>query len=431
MRLTHRQRLVLTASSASGGILAVLFVAAALLYRGVEVAEEFDGLSPTVNQAMEGALRGRLDEQMATIAAAEPGVSVAVFSGGKRLAQTGGLGLVPLRESGRTRLAGVEVTALTDEERGFRVVAARPWDHREEILERFNKVLALLWFPLVGLIAGATALASRATFRPLDRLRQQADEAREGGLRGRLGVEGTDEYGEFAASLNAFLDRIEALVENEEQFVADAAHELRTPLTALRGRVETTLLRERTPEEYRGALGIVLAEGERLSALVEALLNSATAIAARPAPPLDLRAVIEAAHARWIDRFAESGVGLDVAAVPLRVGLTSGEAGSLLDNLLANALRASPSGTVCRVELRLVKDRVRLAVQDAGPGVPEELRERVFDRFVRGEESRNRATGGFGIGLSLCRRIAEGRGGRIWVADSPEGARFEVDLPKA
>ena len=93
--------------------------------------------------------------------------------------------------------------------------------------------------------------------------------------------------------------------------------------------------------------------------------------------------------------------------------------------------RASPSGTVCRVELRLIEARVRLAVQDSGPGVPEELRERIFDRFVRGVESRNRATGGFGIGLSLCRRIAEGRGGRIWVADSPKGARFEVDLPKA
>jgi len=429
--LSYRQRLVLTASSVSGLILAVLFVIASVLYRQVEVTEEFDGLSPTVNQAMEGAVHGRVKEEVATIAAAEPSVSVAVLQRGNVLAQTGSLDVASLRRNGRTEIHGVQVTVLVDRDGPFLVIAARPWGHREEILQRFTKVLVLLWFPLVGLIAAATAIASRATFRPLDELRRQADAARAGGLHSRLQVVGQDEYAAFATSLNGFLDSIEALVKNEEQFVADAAHELRTPLTALRGRVETTLLRERNPEEYRRALGVVLEEAERLSALVEALLGSATAAYARSVPPLALDIEVERAQARWLDRYAEAEVVLESSTVPVASNVTPSEIGSVLDNLLANALRASPAASTCRIELRVDGSRARLAVQDAGTGVPEELRERIFDRFVRGEESRNRAMGGFGIGLSLCRRIVEGRGGTIRVAPSERGARFEVDLPKA
>ncbi|RYG20214.1 hypothetical protein EON82_20505 [bacterium] len=429
MRLTHRQRLVLTATAVTGLLLAVLFVVAATIYRGVEVVEEYDGLSPTVNQAMLGAKGGHVHDEVAVIGRAEPEVSLAVLRNGILISHTGPLDVSKVRIDGRRRVGGVEITCLTARSGPYFVVAGRPWRHREEILRRFATVLALLWPLLVGLIAGATALASRATFKPLDELRRQADEAHKGGLHGRLHLTGHDEYSDFAASLNGFLDSIETLVENEEQFVADAAHELRTPLTALRGRVETALLRERSPEEYRATLGVVLEEAERLSALVEALLGSATAVSARPAAPLDLQAEVERAHARWLDRFTDADVVLKVTARHAKANVTPSEIGSVLDNLLGNALRASPPGTTCRIELKKSGDRVHLAVQDEGPGIPPELRERIFDRFVRGEESRNRATGGFGIGLSLCRRIVEGRGGQIAVVPSKKGARFEVDLP--
>ena len=429
MGLTHRRRLVLTASSVSGLILAALFVVATILYREIEVTEEYDGLAPTAKQALEAAARGQIPDRMDAIAAAEPEVSIALLRGETLVARRGTQDVSRVRQSGRLTIEGVEETAYVVRDGPYLAVAARRWAHREAILNRFVNLLAVLWFPLVGLIAGATSLASRATFRPLDELRQQADDAHAGGLASRLQVAGQDEYAAFATSLNGFLDRIEALVRNEEQFVADAAHELRTPLTALRGRVETTLLRERSPAEYRRALDVVLEEAERLSALVEALLGSATAVTNTPAAALDLEAEVERAQARWLDRFTVADVGLRVVTQPVSAAVTPSEIGSILDNLLANALRASPGGTVCRVELRTEPGHARLAVQDAGPGIPEEMRERIFQRFVRGEESRNRATGGFGIGLSLCRRIAEGRGGTIDVVPSPTGARFEVELP--
>jgi two-component system OmpR family sensor kinase len=431
VRLSHRRRLVLTTSTVSGLILAALFVAASLFYRGFEYTEEKISVRQTAQQALEAALHGGSQAEVKAATDSDPNVSLTVMKDGVVLADGGPQDVRTLTGSGRTWLAGNQLTYQSLRHGSFHVVAALPWARREEALRRFSITLALLWFPLVGLVAGAAALSSRATFRPLDELRRQADDARAGGLGGRLLVSGEDEYGTFATSLNGFLNSIENLVKNEEQFVADAAHELRTPLTALRGRIETTLLRDRAPEEYRKALGIVLVEAERLSDLVEALLGSATAAYARTAPALDLQIEVEQAHARWLDRFAEAGVGLEVSSVPSFAAVTPSEIGSVLDNLLGNALRASPPNSTCRIELWKERDKVRLALQDAGPGVPEELRERIFDRFVRGEESRNRATGGFGIGLSLCRRIVEGRGGTICVAPSEKGARFEVDLPKA
>lgn len=437
MRLTHRRRLVITASSVSGLVLAALFVAASTLYRQFEMTEDRNSVRLTALQGIQAVIReprnatAAARDEVAAVCDADPIVSLAILQNRTTLAQDGPRDVSELRGAGREVVKDMDMTFTSRSQGSYTAIAALPWRRREEQVAKFSTILALLWFPLVGLIAGATALASRATFKPLDELRRQADAAREGGLQSRLQVAGTDEYGAFATSLNGFLDNLEALVKNEEQFVADAAHELRTPLTALRGRIETTLLRDRSTAEYRKALGVVLEEAERLSALVEALLGSATAAYASAVPPLDLEAEVERAQARWLDRFAEAGVGLEAKTRRVDASVTPSEIGSILDNLLANALRASPEGTACRIELRTLGDRIRLAVQDAGPGIPEEIRERIFDRFVRGEESRNRKTGGFGIGLSLCRRIAEGRGGTIGVVPSERGARFELDLPKA
>ena len=401
-------------------------MAASGLYRSFEVREDEESVKVTMRQATQAMLAGTPSDAKAEVAAVcepEPNAALAIVRNGRTLAQDGPQDVSRLNGKGRTRVKGMELTFHSTDRGPYHVVAALAWERREEALRRFATTLALLWFPLVGIVAAAATLASRATFLPLDELRRQADAAREGGLNARLQVTGGDEYGAFAMSLNGFLDNLEALVKNEEQFVADAAHELRTPLTALRGRVETTLLRDRTPAEYRRALGVVLEEAERLSALVEALLGSARPPRTPPpSPPLDLEEEVERAQARWLDRFTEAGVGLEAKTRRVAAAVTPSEIGSILDNLLANALRASPEGAACRIELRVVGDRARLAVHDAGIGVPEELRERIFDRFVRGEESRNRKTGGFGIGLSLCRRIAEARGGTIGVVPSERGA---------
>ena len=104
----------------------------------------------------------------------------------------------------------------------------------------------------------------------------------------------------------------------------------------------------------------------------------------------------------------------------------------VLDNLLSNALRISPPDSTCRISvMKAASDRAIIAVEDEGPGLPPELGDRIFERFTRGDEGRNRMHGGFGIGLSVCRRILTSREGNIRAEPGAVGARFLIDLPTA
>ena len=239
-----------------------------------------------------------------------------------------------------------------------------------------------------------------------------------------------DEYALVATRLNHFLDLIQTSVLKQERFVADAAHELRTPLTVMRGKIETTLLRSRSAEDYRTALEISLSEAERLSRLVEGLLISAAANAS-PVKPLRLEDALEEAQARWVDRFEQAKIHLVVEDEPAVAEILPEECDSVLDNLIGNAFKHSPAGTTCTVRLWSDKTSAYISVSDQGPGVPPELRETVFERFTRGEASRNRQLGGFGIGLAVCKRIVESRGGHVSLQDSKIGASFLVQLPLA
>ena len=220
-------------------------------------------------------------------------------------------------------------------------------------------------------------------------------------------------------------------MQRQERFVADAAHELRTPLTVIRGQIETALLRARTTEDYKHTLNIALAEAERLSRLVEGLLLSASAPVVKPTP-ITLDAVLERAHARWVDRFSQAGIELLLKDVPAaRVEMRPEECDSILDNLLSNALKHSSPNSTTRISLAVDDVAATISVADEGTGVPESLRETLFDRFTRGETSRNRELGGFGIGLAVVKRLVEARGGDVYLAPSEKGATFAVKLPLA
>ncbi len=308
--------------------------------------------------------------------------------------------------------------------RGQVVVVAGSWLDSARGLESLRLILVVIWLPMGGLIGLSAYLASGAIFKPLERLSVEADAIGGADLRQRLAAVDRHEFGEFAARLNRMLDRIQRTVEREERFTADAAHELRTPLAILRTRIETTLLRRRTVAAYEEALRELLGEVDRLSLVVTALLKTARGQALET-EGVEASAVVFSACERWREAFASEGVSLVVKAVDCRVMASSEELEVVLDNLLDNARRFAPSGTSVVVELG--SDGM-LSVEDSGPGVPPELLDHVFDRFVRGEDSRNRASGGLGIGLTLVKRIVEGRGGSVSVRNAP-GARFSVAWP--
>ncbi|HLK16840.1 MAG TPA: sensor histidine kinase, partial [Fimbriimonadaceae bacterium] len=164
-----------------------------------------------------------------------------------------------------------------------------------------------------------------------------------------------------------------------------------------------------------------IAQVSRLTRLVESLL-----LATRPrdgvVAPVDVQQALEEVQARWIDRYAARKVDLQLSAEAFKAAMPEEELESVMENLLANALKFSPAGTTVRITLDAGG---HLVVQDQGPGIPEADRERVFERFERGTTKAR----GFGIGLYLVRRLLEQRGGAISIGESPIGARVEVALP--
>ena len=315
---------------------------------------------------------------------------------------------------------------------GNRVSAlARSLEPRAESLDHLRHEL-VIFLPLALLAAslGGYALAAGA-LRPVEVLRRRA-EAVEPGEPGRLPVPPAgDEVTRLAQTLNEMLGRLQAAVEHERRFVADASHELRTPLALLRTELDLALRRPRSHEELESALRSAADETQRLSRLAEDLLL----IARADRSPLPVRREVVAADELLSDaamRFANraSSLGrevrvvetdLQVEADPLRVG-------QALVNLVDNSLTHG-GGTV---EL-VAEERdgfVELHVRDAGAGFPLEFRDRAFDRFSRADEARSGR--GSGLGLSIVELVAVAHGGDASLADSSSGgADVWISLPRA
>jgi signal transduction histidine kinase len=213
----------------------------------------------------------------------------------------------------------------------------------------------------------------------------------------------------------------------QRQFVSDASHELRTPLTAVRGQLEVLARREH-PEaaEVRRVTGVALTEMARIERLVEDLLTLA-----RLDEEVPLR-LGEIPLEPFLRRFGHDPSLGEVSLGELPTGTLRADPDSLvrvIRNLLANARRhAGPDGEV-KLSAVAGGERLKIRVDDDGPGVPPRERERVFDRFHRSEASRNRSSGGSGLGLAIARSIVEQHGGRIWIESSPlGGARVAFEI---
>jgi two-component system heavy metal sensor histidine kinase CusS len=230
------------------------------------------------------------------------------------------------------------------------------------------------------------------------------------------------------------LDELELAFDGIRSFTANAALELRTPLATLRCELEVAIGRDRPAGEYRETLASALEGTRTLSATIENLLFLAKADSSAAVPDearVDLSGILEHVGGLF-EALAEAGdVDLSVDVAP---GLTvSGNTEWLkmaFANLLNNAVKYTPAGG--RVLLSACKGggRVRVSVEDTGPGIPPEDLERVFDRFYRADNSRQHRTGGVGLGLSITKRIIDLHGGRITVRSaSGKGSTFGVLLP--
>ena len=286
----------------------------------------------------------------------------------------------------------------------------------------------VLGLPLLVLAAGAmTWVVAGRTLAPVAGMTRRVRELSATNLDARVPVPPSgDEIAELAETMNAMLERLEKAATAQLQFVSDASHELRSPVASIRAQLETALA---YPDEvdWPQVAEVVLAEDDRLDHLVGNLLAMARLDEGRKGPrsEIDLEDLV-VPQARRI-----TGKAVDISGVSAgRVWGNASELTSVIRNLTDNAARHARS--TVRISLRDEGPWVVLRVADDGVGVDPAERDRIFERFARLEEGRQRDRGGAGLGLALSNRVVEAHGGRIHVEDAPDGgAVFVVSLPSA
>jgi signal transduction histidine kinase len=276
---------------------------------------------------------------------------------------------------------------------------------------------------------------TRTTTERLDDVIRSASSMTGERLDDRLPVSNeNDPLDRLSTALNGVLQRIETGVQAQAQFAADASHELRTPLTVISTNLEVARRKQRAASHWEHVADDTLSEVKRMGVLIDKLLELSRAGAAGlKHERVDLRKLATAAVARAQQLATERGVSVELAPGPsVEAEVDADAIDIVLDNLVRNAIDHSPKAQPITVTIAAGP---RMVVDDRGPGVPAELRERIFEPFARGGASIDRAAAagpGLGLGLAICRRIVAGHRGSVGVEDRPGGgARFVVELPPA
>lgn len=319
---------------------------------------------------------------------------------------------------------------------GLVVVVASSLEEQREAVAALVGLLAVGGPVALAVATGVVWLLTGWAFRPVERMRTEAEAVSMSEPDRRLTVPSTrDEVAGLAGSLNRMLDRLEEALDRERRFVDDASHELRTPVAALKAELELAVSRSRTKEELASAVRRAAADSEALARLTEDLLVLARAdrgrLPVRPAA-VDLGEVIDEVERALSHRASEAGVTVECrveAAPPARVDPV--RLRQALSNLLDNAVRHTPPGGRVRLTASRVDGAVVLEVADTGPGFPAETLAQPFEPFARASTARGRE-GGAGLGMAIVRAVVEAHGGSVTL-DNPDdgGARVRIRIPGA
>jgi heavy metal sensor kinase len=304
---------------------------------------------------------------------------------------------------------------------------------------QFIGILSLAVPPALLLAALAGYRMAFKVLAPLETMALRTETITASHLEQRLPVENPDdELGHMARVLNDLLQRLQDSFDNLKRFTADASHELRTPLASIRSVGEVALQRLHTPEEYRDTIGSMLEEVTRLTEMVDGLLSISRADAGQVTLHRTTFRVLDLAQ----EVVALLGLVAEEKGQQIKI---EGDAHLLVNadrmvlhrglaNIVENAIKHSPAATgisigIVRPETRS-GDYADISVEDRGEPIPEEFRQKVFERFFRVDASRSRAAGGSGLGLAIAKWAIEVNGGSIHLEAGQEGGnRFVIRIP--
>ena len=335
----------------------------------------------------------------------------------------------------RHRLA-IRRVSIPPADTPYLVVVGSSLEPTDEELESLRDVLAYV-IPIALVLAGVGGwFLARQSLAPVSTMAERARHIGADDLSARLPVANPrDELGRLAATFNDLLNRLEASLTQQRQFMADASHELRTPVATSRTAATVALQQvHRTEQDYRETLGIIEQQTIRLTRIVEDMFTLARADAGSypvHRTPMYLDEVVDDVVRAARVLADTKHVSIELAGIQ-SASFTGDEelVRRLIGNLLDNAIRHAPPRSTVQVHLKEHDTSYVLSVSDAGDGIPPESQPYIFERFYRGDAARTPSAGGAGLGLALARWVARAHGGDVTlVHSSPEGTTFEAVLP--
>ncbi len=332
----------------------------------------------------------------------------------------------------RTRAGNREAYVFTPP--GECLLVGRSTAPVEEELRAFAWNLAAVGASVLLLgLAGGWWMASRA-IAPIQSISSAAARISGGNLSERISVtEAESELGQLTVVLNDAFARLDAAFRQQARFTSDAAHELRTPISVLLGQTQLALARERTAESYRETIEICRRAALRMQTLIESLLQLAMLEGSGEglnAQPCDLAELSREQLEMLAPMAAEKGIAFSGSLTATLCVADADRISQILTNLLGNALKFARRGDAVKLITYRQNGCAIVSVEDTGPGIGAEHLPHLFERFYRADASRNRATGGAGLGLAICQSIAESHGGTISVeSELTKGSRFTLRIP--
>lgn len=303
----------------------------------------------------------------------------------------------------------------------FQQVSSAAGVEFQENLLKTNGLILLLAVALAALMA---MFLARRLLAPVRAIARGTRRLAQGDYSERIEVDSQDEIGRLASDFNHLAHALENTERQRRDFMADVSHELRTPLAVLRGELEAMEdgVRPLTPAGISSLQAEVKSLGKLVSDLYDLSLSDVGALTYRMRR-IDLRDVLGQSLQGFQERLSSHALALDCVLPdePLPIDGDEGRLRQLFGNLLENTVRYTDAGGCLRIRARIAGASLEVDFMDSAPGIPDELLPRLFERFYRVEASRNRASGGAGLGLALCQRIMTAHDGSITAAPSELG----------
>ena len=315
------------------------------------------------------------------------------------------------------------------------LIIAVPLQESAVVLKNLRETL-LIGYPIVLFVLFflSRSIAGRSVF-PINSVILAAARITKENLDDRIPLpRHKDEIRILAQTVNDLLDRLRDVVLREKQFTADASHELRTPLSVIKGTLEVLTRKPREREQYEEKIRFVISEVDRMSLLVDQLLELAryeSGAMKASVVDIDLPRLVGASFERLRSAAAEKNISLQLtAAEGVHIHADVSMMTSIIENILTNAIKYSPAGQPVEVNVKKEAEKIACSFSDHGSGIAEDHLPKIFDRFYRVDESRTSQVSGKGIGLAIVKRLAHLQHLDITVQSTPAvGTTFTITFP--